>query len=214
MPVTRIVAKWKSTRSTNVKSAKFYPVPPTLTSILIANFHLAVAIRRCLTTETIRRCSCYLAAVICQRLHQLLAHRLQRLVNRSFRVARISGFLFLTQIFFSSFTQMLSQPKKVELWPSLNPTASPSWNSSGPSDSVARTQRISTRSSYNASDDNIDDDGDDLAAPPEFRSDFGTAIAVALEKQMFQSADGKTKKKKRNTVLFSTGLPGRGFKGN
>ncbi|XP_037043910.1 RING finger protein 10 [Bradysia coprophila] len=113
----------------------------------------------------------------------------------------------------TSFAKMLSQPKKIELWPSLNPTPSPSWNSAGPSDGAIRKQTISTRSSYNASDDNIDDD-DDMAAPPEFRSDFGTAIAVALEKQMFQSGDGKTKKKKRNTVLFSTGLPGRSFKGN
>lgn len=111
--------------------------------------------------------------------------------------------------------QMLSQPKKSELWPSLSPTANPSWDTAT---NGAKKQTIFKRSSYNA-DDYIDDDDEDVAGPPEFKSDFGTAIATALEKQMFNQADpgtsdGKVKKKKRNTVLFSTGLPGRSFKGN
>lgn len=109
---------------------------------------------------------------------------------------------------------MLSQPKKTELWPSLNPTMNPCWESSVPAVSGAKKQTIFKRSSYNVTDDNIDDDVDNDAGPPEFKSDFGTAIAVALEKQMFSPSDSKTKKKKRNTVLFSTGLPGRSFKGN
>lgn len=105
---------------------------------------------------------------------------------------------------------MLSQPKKNELWPSLNPTTNPCWETAVPV-AGAKKQTIFMRSSYNASDD---EDEDVVARPPEFKSDFGTAIAVALEKQMFQPSDSKTKKKKRNTVLFSTGLPGRSFKGN
>lgn len=108
---------------------------------------------------------------------------------------------------------MLSQPKKTELWPSLNPTVNPCWESAVPV-SGAKKQTIFKRSSYHASDDNIDDVDADIVGPPEFKSDFGTAIAVALEKQMFNPSDSKTKKKKRNTVLFSTGLPGRSFKGN
>lgn len=110
---------------------------------------------------------------------------------------------------------MLSQSKKTELWPSLNPTVNACWESVTPAISGAKKQTIFKRSS--AADDYIDDD--DVAGPPEFKSDFGTAIAVALEKQMFNqtdsgAGDGKMKKKKRNTVLFSTGLPGRSFKGN
>lgn len=113
---------------------------------------------------------------------------------------------------------MLSQSKKTELWPSLSPTVNPCWESALPAVSGAKKQTIFKRSSYNAADDYIEDD-EDVAGPPEFKSDFGTAIAVALEKQMFNQADSgasdsKTKKKKRNTVLFSTGLPGRSFKGN
>lgn len=111
---------------------------------------------------------------------------------------------------------MLSQPKKAELWPSLNPTPSPCWESTAPT--VVNGAKKQTIFKYNASDETTVDDDDDegVAGPPEFRSDFGTAIAVALEKQMFnpQQSDSKTKKKKRNTVLFSTGLPGRSFKGN
>jgi len=120
-----------------------------------------------------------------------------------------------------SFATMLSQPQKAELWPSLNPTVNPCWESATPATSGAKKQTIFKRSPYSASDDYIDDDdgNEDVAGPPEFKSNFGTAIAVALEKQMFNQSDAgvsdrKTKKKKRNTVLFSTGLPGRSFKGN
>lgn len=84
----------------------------------------------------------------------------------------------------------------------------------------AKKQTIFKRSSQLV-DNYIDDDDENFAGPPEFKSDFGTAIAVALEKQMFNqpdtgSSDSKTKKKKkqRKTVLFSTGLPGRSFMGN
>lgn len=106
---------------------------------------------------------------------------------------------------------MLSQPKNTELWPSLSPTVNPCWESAAPATTGAKKQTIFKRSSYNGSDD----DEEVVAGPPEFKSDFGTAIAVALEKQMFNPSDSKTKKKKRNTVLFSTGtLPGRSFKGN
>lgn len=116
-----------------------------------------------------------------------------------------------------SFATMLTQPKKNELWPSLSPTVSPCWDSAIPTVSGAKKQTIFKRLSH-ASDDYIDDE-EDIAGPPEFKSDFGTAIATALEKQMFNqidasSSDRKMKKKKRNTVLFSTGLPGRSFKGN
>jgi len=114
-----------------------------------------------------------------------------------------------------SFATMLSQTKKTELWPSLSPTVNPSWETATTVVSGAKKQTIFKRSPYNASDDYIDDEDEDVAGPPEFKSDFGTAIAVALEKQMFNGpTDSKTKKKKRNTVLFSTGLPGRSFKGN
>ncbi len=111
---------------------------------------------------------------------------------------------------------MLSNPQKMELWPSLNPTVNPTWESFAPAASGAKKQTIFKRTSYNASDVEDDDGDDDVAGPPEFKSDFGTAIAVALEKQMFNANDSKksSKKKKRNTVLFSTGLPGRSFKGN
>lgn len=103
----------------------------------------------------------------------------------------------------------------VELWPSLGPTKGFTIEPMNGVKSEKSLNNVTNKELLEI----FDDDDDELARAPEFKSSFGTAIAEALNKstgknRQFSSINsematsngggGKQKKKNKKTILFST----------
>lgn len=128
---------------------------------------------------------------------------------------------------------MLTTPEATELWPNLGSVTTSSFpelaagrkslaETFGPTTASLPNRRLIKVSESESVDELFDEDDVEAAArPPEFRPDYGAAIAQALNQQaILNSVTGganrkngqKQKKKKASTVLFSTNV--RSYNGN